>query len=145
MSAYPIGIVGESFENDDGTSRQAEIKRSSAGEPVSLEREPQNRYDPNCVKVVSARGRQIGNISRDDSWICERLDADGFVDARILGIRKNSNGMLGVVLCVRTDENAQWLHDEVKSQTKASTGCSIILLALAIPVAALVGGTVLRG
>jgi hypothetical protein len=104
MGAYPLGIVGESFENDDGRSRQAEIARCRAGESVNLEREPENKYDPNCVKVISARGVQIGNISRDNDWICERIDRGGFIDARILKIGKGKRGY-GVVLCVRTNEN----------------------------------------
>lgn len=109
MGAYPIGIVGESFNNDDTTSRQAEIKRCSAGEQVILERDPENKYDVNCIKVISARSRQLGNISRNDSWICERLDRGGFVDARILNINEGTNGLLGVVICIRTTADDDWL------------------------------------
>jgi len=111
MGTYPIGIVGESFDNDDGSSRQAEIARCRAGEPVTLEREPTNSYDANCVKVLSARGAQIGNISRDDGWICERMDKGAFVDARILSIGEGNRGKRGVVLCLRTDEDDKWELD----------------------------------
>ena len=99
MGAYPIGVVGESFTNDDGSSRQTEIGRCQAGELVSLERDPANKYDANCVKVVSSRGIQIGNISRDDDWICERLDRGGYLEARILSVAKGTAGKRGVVLC----------------------------------------------
>lgn len=133
MSSYPIGVVGESFDNEDGTSRQTEIRRCSAAEPVTLQRDPDNRYDSNCVRVVSARGVQIGNISRDDSWICERLDRGGFVDARVLSVRKGAGGKLGVVLCVRTGDEDEWLEDE-RSKPAAASGCSLLLLGIA-PVA----------
>jgi hypothetical protein len=138
MTAYPIGIVGESFANEDGSSRQAEIKRCSAGEPVSLERDPQNRYDAKCIKVVSVRGRQIGNMSRNDAWIADRIHCETFVDARILGIRKNANGMHGVVLCVRTAKDDEWLEDEQRSTSERSTGCSIVLFAVLLPFGALI-------
>jgi len=110
MGAYPIGIVGESFENDDGSSRQDEIARCKIGEPVKLERDPKNKYDKSCVKVLSARGVQIGNISRDDGWICERMDKGGFVDARVLSVGKGKRGQ-GVIICVRTIEDDEWLND----------------------------------
>lgn len=145
MGAYPIGIVGESFSNQDGSSRQAEIKHCSAGEPVTLERDPENEYDPNCVKVISARGVQIGNISREDDWICERLDREGFVDARILRVRKAAKGKFGVVICVRTAEDDDWLEDKDEidsSQPQGSTGCSVVFLAAGLPLAALLGSTI---
>lgn len=141
MGAYPIGIVGESFENEDGSSRQAEIKRCSPGEPVTLERDPQNKYDPNCVRVISVRGIQIGNISREDDWICERLDRGGFVDARVLRVGKGAKGKFGVVICVRTAEDDHWVEDEAYSATskaEGSTGCSVVFLALGLPIAALI-------
>ncbi|MEA3035189.1 MAG: hypothetical protein QOH04_948 [Sphingomonadales bacterium] len=134
MSSYPIGIVGESFDNDDGTSRQREIRRCSAGEPVALVRNPENKYDSNCVNVVSARGVQIGNISRDDSWICERLDRASFIDARILSVHEGTGGKLGVVICVRTSADDEWLEDQQSRATGAS-GCSPLLLGVWLPLA----------
>jgi hypothetical protein len=100
---YPIGIAGESFRNDDGSERQAEIARCRAGEIVDLVREPENRFDTNCVKVMSARGVQIGNIARADGWIAERLDRGASLRAEILSINEARPGLFGVVLDVSTD------------------------------------------
>jgi hypothetical protein len=97
---YPIGIAGESFRNDDGTERQAEIALCKPGEPVDLVRDPENRFDSNCVMVISARGVQIGNISRDDCWIAERMDRGDDVRAEILSIHEARPGRFGVVLDV---------------------------------------------
>jgi len=96
-------VAGESFANADGSSRQAEIARCQVGEAVTLEREPDNPHDENCVQVFSARGVQIGNLAREAAWIAQRLDLDQDVEtriARILGDR----GRLGVVLQVKTDD-----------------------------------------
>jgi hypothetical protein len=135
MGSYPIGIVGESFDNDDGSSRQAEIKRCSSGEPVTLQRDSDNRYDSNCVNVVSARGVQIGNISRADGWIAERIDRAGFVDARILSVREGARAKLGVVLCIRTNEQDDWLEDQRSAATPAA-GCSLLFIGMSLPLAA---------
>ncbi|HEY1605588.1 MAG TPA: HIRAN domain-containing protein [Allosphingosinicella sp.] len=100
---YPIGVVGESFRNEDGSERQEEIARCRAGETVELLRDPENRFDANCVRVVSERGVQIGNISRDDYWIAERIDRGASVRAEIMSICTNVRGLFGVVLDVSTD------------------------------------------
>lgn len=103
MGVYFINVVGESFANNDGSSRQREIARCLAGETVSLEREPDNPYDSNCVKVVSPRGVQIGNIGRGDAWICERIDAGRPIRAHIDSIGTGEAGWAGVVLRVITE------------------------------------------
>ena len=141
MTSYPVGVVGESFTNEDGTSRQEEIARCRLGEPVTLERDPQNKHDANCVKVVSSRGVQIGNISRDDSWICERLDRGAFLDARIMRIGQVSKGKSGVVLCVRSRQQDEWLEEAGDPPIGgSSTGCSFMLFAVfAAPAAATIG------
>lgn len=126
MAVYSIGIVGESFANDDGSSRQEEIRRCCPGEAVTLERDPGNVHDAKCVKVLSARRVQIGNISRDHPWICERLDRGAFIDARIWKIAKGAKGMCGVVLTVRTAEGDEWddpAEDEEEEAVGAELSC----------------------
>jgi hypothetical protein len=127
MTSYPIGIVGESFTNEDGSSRQEEIARCQPGEPVTLERDPQNKHDANCVKVISARGVQIGNISRDDFWIRERLDRGAFVDARIMRAGQRSRGKSGVVTCVRSSADDEWMEE---ARPTSRTGCALVLVFL---------------
>jgi hypothetical protein len=145
MTSYPIGIVGESFTNEDGTSRQHEIARCRPGEPVTLERDPQNKHDARCVKVMSARGVQIGNISRDDSWICERLDRGAFLDARIMRVGQAAKGKSGVVICVRSGEEDEWLEESGdRPSGGSSTGCSVMLFAMLAPPAAATIGSLPR-
>ena len=67
-----LKVVGVTFKNDDGSSRADKIVEIAIlGKEhfkVELEREPQNKYDPNAIKVV-ADGRQIGYIGKDFSGI----------------------------------------------------------------------------
>lgn len=69
---FEISVVGESFDNADGTSRQKIIKGCFVTDPISLRPEPTNRYDPHAIAVFHAKG-QIGYIGRDH---CARLRAE---------------------------------------------------------------------
>jgi HIRAN domain len=71
-----LPVVGESFKNDDCTSRQAIIARCRQGERIQFVREPSNRYDPNAIKVCRANGEQIGHVGKDDAArLADELDA----------------------------------------------------------------------
>lgn len=66
-----LKVVGVTFKNDDGSSRADKIIEMSQYKDkavIQLEREPQNKYDPNAIKVL-ADGKQIGYIGKDYSGI----------------------------------------------------------------------------
>ena len=66
-----LKVVGVTFKNDDGSSRADKIVEMSQHKDtvvIQLEREPQNQYDPNAIKVL-ADGKQIGYIGKDYSGI----------------------------------------------------------------------------
>ncbi|MGE0178956.1 MAG: HIRAN domain-containing protein [Sphingomonas sp.] len=106
MGEFLIGVVGESFRNGDGSDRQAELRRCRAGEAALLEREPDNPHDGNCIRVISARGIQIGNVGRE---VAVRLAAemdDGIAfAAAIESIGTGAAGLLGAVVRVRSIDN----------------------------------------
>jgi single-stranded-DNA-specific exonuclease len=52
-------VVGVTFEN-----RQEVIARLQIGDLIWLEREPDNRYDSNAIKVSMNNGEQIGYLNR---------------------------------------------------------------------------------
>ena len=57
----PTIVVGVTYDNDDGSSRQKIISRCTEGEDLLLEHQPDNPHDPNAVAVVKKRtGEQIG-------------------------------------------------------------------------------------
>ncbi len=99
MKTYPVNVVGESFQNDDGSDRQKIIRRCRVGMPISLQPEPDNPYDSHAIAVVSEHG-QIGYLARG-SWVAEALDEGKTVNATIKGIEKSGplfKRMYGVVL-----------------------------------------------
>lgn len=59
-----VGVRGERFANDDGSSRQDIIRTLKVGAPVRLVADPLNPHDRWAVKVVTPAG-QIGFLPSD--------------------------------------------------------------------------------
>lgn len=70
-------IVGVTYENDDGASREEIVRMCGRMEPLSLAREPDNPHDPNAVSVERLdTGEQLGHVGRFMAkHICEDWDA----------------------------------------------------------------------
>jgi hypothetical protein len=65
-----LHVVGADHPNRGGGNRRFEILLCRPGEPVMLVPEPRNPVDPNAIKVLSARGVQIGYLTADRAaWI----------------------------------------------------------------------------
>ncbi|HEX8382438.1 MAG TPA: HIRAN domain-containing protein [Sphingomonas sp.] len=106
-----LNIVGESFKNTDGGSRQAEIKRCRPGERVELVREPGNKHDEMAIAVLSARGIQIGYIASDHAaWLAPKLDRGDRVPAIVERINGGEPGKPSLGVCIRVN----WRGEEVK-------------------------------
>lgn len=58
-------VVGVTFENDDGGSRQEIIEMLSEGDELVLEREFDNGYDENAIAVFDEFYAQIGYINKE--------------------------------------------------------------------------------
>lgn len=63
-----LKVVGVTFDNEDGTSRQFLLGKLKKGDNIILRREPHNKYDVNAIAVWSDIG-QIGYIAKDYSSI----------------------------------------------------------------------------
>lgn len=59
-----LAVVGIIYQNPDKTNRGAELVKCAVGEPIELRPEPTNEHDRNAVAVFSARGIQIGYLTR---------------------------------------------------------------------------------
>lgn len=95
---FSLPIVGEGFENTDGSSRQLELERCVPGEPVRLVRQPDNRHDHMAVAVFSCRGVQVGYLARERAaWIGSKIDRGYDVRAIVQRVR-GGPGRLGLVI-----------------------------------------------
>lgn len=71
MTSYELRVVGVSFDNDNGTSRQEILAQCQSGDTVTLKRSHSKKY-PNAIEVWTKHG-QIGHVSSD---VAERLAPD---------------------------------------------------------------------
>jgi hypothetical protein len=68
-------LAGESQVNDDGTPRQNVLRVLYPGEPLTLQRQPDNPFDANAIAVM-AGNHAIGFIARADAaTLAPLLDA----------------------------------------------------------------------
>lgn len=82
-TGYLLPVAGESFDNPDGSSRQAILRRAKPNQPVTLRRELDNPHSDTAV-AVHVPGGQIGYISsRHSEWISDWLDTDVAVAVRL--------------------------------------------------------------
>lgn len=79
-----LRVVGVTFKNEDTGEKRGDIIRELMGSEtpesiqIKLEREPNNMYDVNAIKVI-ADGRQIGYIGKDYAVLIAPL-MDSFED-----------------------------------------------------------------
>jgi HIRAN domain len=71
--AFFVKVAGCSHHNADRTSRTKIIAHCDPLEPLQLEREPDNRFDSNAVKVLRGTGSQIGYL---DAWTAKEVASD---------------------------------------------------------------------
>lgn len=103
---FSLPACGEQFDNEDGTSRQAELARCQAGDWLDLVREPDNPHDPMAVAIFTDRGVRVGYLRRDRAqWIGSKIDrgyAVGAIVERIKGAHLDG-ATLGLVMRVNLD------------------------------------------
>ncbi len=64
IKEFHTKVVGVTFKNDDGTSRQEHIKNCSIGEDAIFKPVPTDEF-PNAIGVFTANGKQLGHLSED--------------------------------------------------------------------------------
>lgn len=100
---FSLPAIGERHENEDGTSRQAELAVCRPGEAVRLVREPDNPHDRMAVAVLSCRGIKVGYLKRDRAvWIGSKIDRGYDVRAIVERVKGANlpNATLGLVMRV---------------------------------------------
>lgn len=112
---FRLAVVGTRYANEDGTSRQEELRLCSPGEPVALVREPGNPHDPRAVAIVSARGVCVGFLSRDHAgWVGSKIDRGYDVRAIVQRVKGAHlpDADLGLVILINMDGDDPELDGE---------------------------------
>ena len=59
-----FNVVGVTFLNDDGSSRQSIISNCKRDDEIRLVREPENKFDKNAIAIFHKLG-QVGYVAKD--------------------------------------------------------------------------------
>ena len=93
LKEMSLKVVGVTFPNTDGTSRQETISKISLSSDVQLIREPNNEYDPNAIAVF-IDNFQVGFLAGEDAQnIAVLMDSGVTFEAVVeqLGVHKGKN------------------------------------------------------
>ena len=88
MPKFYTKIVGVSFENPNGPSRQ-ELIAALPAPPclLHLQRQLDNPYDSNAIAVLDDKGRQLGFLSKDiSSRLANELDKGIQIQAKAIQV-----------------------------------------------------------
>ena len=121
---YKTKIVGVTFKNDDGTSRQDIIESCTEGESLSLE----HYYykDEDAFKVTNVYGEVLGNLKKElTERLIEKYDAGAIEasDVEILNITGEDKGTLGVNIKITITD---FLSDDASSDNIISEDSSTV-------------------
>jgi len=107
--SFKIGIVGEPFNNDDGSSRQEILSRCVPGEIIILKHIPHPK-DKNAMAVFRANGEQLGHIKKlASSEFAAVLDRGIRQDVILNSVGEGNTGLLGCTLKVtRYSDDLTW-------------------------------------
>jgi hypothetical protein len=82
-------VAGVTFPNDDGSERQAIIRRCKSGEPLILRHEPDNEYSEFAIQVLRENGQQLGHAPE---YLAERICQELESGYQAVGFLKNVTG-----------------------------------------------------
>jgi hypothetical protein len=90
---FDLEVVGVTYDNDDGTSRQEILSKCTEDDDIELKRAPMKKY-PNAIQVWTKHGC-IGYISENDNKkLAKYMDANGEVyNASVSDLYKNKKGI----------------------------------------------------
>ncbi|RTK97278.1 MAG: hypothetical protein EKK64_01740 [Neisseriaceae bacterium] len=113
-------VVGVTFPNEDGTSRQHIIRDNCyVGQMVDLIHEEDNPRDKNAIKVCTSDGKQIGYIPKDISSVLVRKskDFDFYALINNTGLFKNYYAKV-IIFIVDKEDNYDVVQNLIQKQIK---------------------------
>lgn len=111
---FSLPACGEWYDNEDGTSRQDELRNCVPGEVIHLLREPENEHDHMAVALVTVRGIRVGYLRRDRAvWIGSKIDRGYDVRAIVERVKGSHlpDASLGLVVRINMEGDEPELPD----------------------------------
>jgi len=82
-------VAGVTFPNDDGSERQAIIRRCKSGERLILRHDPDNEYSEFAIQVLRENGEQLGHAPE---YLAERICQELESGYQAVGFLKSVTG-----------------------------------------------------
>ncbi|MEI8270044.1 MAG: HIRAN domain-containing protein [bacterium] len=121
MNGYIITrVVGVTFPNEDGTSRQHIIRDNCyAGQMVDLIHEEDNPRGQNAIKVCTSDGKQIGYIPKEISSdiVSKSKDFDFYALINHTGLFKNYYAKV-IIFVVSKEDDYDVVQNLIQNQIK---------------------------
>ena len=97
-------IVGVTFKNEDGTSRQELLSELSEGDTLSLKDTFSDKY-PEAIGVFNSYGEQLGNLKKDLALKLREMDGDfECFDVKVLEITGGDDRSFGCNIEITLDD-----------------------------------------
>lgn len=91
MRRYPSQIVGLRFVGHDGVPCHESAAALTAGDPIDLQPEPDNPFDPRAVACYAA-GRHLGYVPAKHTFIAEQLNDNRPIRASVDTVHRDAAG-----------------------------------------------------
>jgi len=92
-TVFIINVVGVTYSNNDGSSRQNYISKMKLNDNIIIEKEPDNPYDSNAIKVLYGDGLQIGYLPMNKSELITSYINMGYkVSVSLVSINGGTDG-----------------------------------------------------
>jgi len=119
MNTIHSKVAGVIKTNRDGSSRQEIINELSEYDILTLEREPNNTYDQNAIKVLTDDRRQIGYLTKElAAKLAPLMDAGQEIECdlkEITGLDQDAQGV-NIELTVYTLEETRELYERIQQR-----------------------------
>ena len=123
-------VAGALQKNDDGSDRQAIIKKCSIGETLHLLPEPTNTHSKHAIRVVRQNGQQLGYLPDSTARsVTRHLKGGGAAWAAIKDLTGGERGKesRGVNLVVYQDDSSAGMARQ-PATGKRGGGAKLVLL-----------------
>lgn len=91
LTEFHTKVVGVSFNNNDGTSRQDIIKSCKVGDDIIFKPVPTKEY-PDAIGVFNAHGKQLGHLTAELASELKNKYPTNPMKAVVAGITGGENG-----------------------------------------------------
>lgn len=113
---FLIRVAGVSFHNSNGQSRQEVLRQLRPGDPVRLQPEPDNPFDPDAIRIVTPYG-QLGYVPRPITPWIGLLDREK-LQVHVHSIKRFDRALAGCLVMIDPGEQPAGLLSAIEARIR---------------------------